>query len=47
MARKKKTETGGANPLDQIESYLVQNKGDHYNFEERKELHYFERQPFA
>lgn len=36
MARKKKTESEGANPLDQIESYLVQHKGDHYNFEEER-----------
>ena len=24
----------GVSPLDQIESYLKQNKGDHYNYEE-------------
>ena len=35
MARKKKTETE-VNPLDQIQSYLEQNKGDHYNFEEER-----------
>ncbi|MAF43706.1 MAG: hypothetical protein CMI54_06020 [Parcubacteria group bacterium] len=35
MARKKKTDLG-ANPLEQIQSYLEQNKGDHYNFEEER-----------
>ena len=35
MARKKKTESG-SNPLEQIQSYLEQNKGDHYNFEEER-----------
>ena len=39
MARKKKTETTtGISPEDQIQAYLEQNKGDHYNFEE--ERHY-------
>ena len=35
MARKKKIESG-VNPLEQIQSYLEQNKGDHYNFEEER-----------
>ena len=39
MARKKKTEPEGTNPLDQIESYLVQHKGEHYNFEEREKVY--------
>ena len=37
MARKKKTETTtGISPEDQIQAYLEQNKGDHYNFEEER-----------
>ena len=35
MARTKKTDSE-ANPLSQIQSYLEQNKGDHYNFEEER-----------
>ena len=32
--RKKKEDNSGVTPLDQINSYLEQNKGDHYNFED-------------
>ena len=34
--RKKKEDNSGVTPLDQINSYLEQNKGDHYNFEEER-----------
>ena len=34
MTRKKQEKTTGLSPLDQIQAYLEQNKGDHYNFEE-------------
>ena len=34
MTRKKQEKTTGLSPLDQIQTYLEQNKGDHYNFEE-------------
>lgn len=37
MARKKKTESGESlSPVDQIQTYLEQNKDDHYNFEEER-----------
>ena len=37
MARKKKTDTEeGKSPLGQIQTYLEQNKADHYNFEEER-----------
>ena len=37
MPRKKKTEPSeGISPVSQIQSYLEQNKGDHYNFEEER-----------
>lgn len=37
MGRKKKIETTEeAAPLNQIQTYLEQNKGDHYNFEEER-----------
>ena len=37
MGRKKKTETEeGSAPLSQIQTYLEQNKADHYNFEEER-----------
>jgi RecA/RadA recombinase len=38
MGRKKKTETtSDTSPLNQIQAYLEQNKGDHYNFEEERQ----------
>ena len=37
MPRKSKTDAGeGVSPVDQIQAYLEQNKGDHYNFEEER-----------
>ena len=37
MGRKKKTEPeSSSSPLGQIQTYLEQNKGDHYNFEEER-----------
>ena len=36
MPRTKKSESPEASPLRQIQSYLEQNKGDHYNFEEER-----------
>ena len=36
MARKKKTDTLGISPQQQIQAYLEQHKGDHYNFEEER-----------
>ena len=36
MAAKKKI-TEAQTPLEQIQSYLNENKGDHYNFEETPE----------
>ena len=36
MARTKKVTTESSSPLQQIQSYLEQNKGDHYNFEEER-----------
>tara|TARA_R100000808_G_scaffold24932_1_gene59563 strand:+ start:40635 stop:41729 length:1095 start_codon:yes stop_codon:yes gene_type:complete len=35
--RKKKTETVSTSPLEQIQAYLKEHKGDHYNFEEERE----------
>ena len=36
-AEKSKTDAGeGVSPVDQIQAYLEQNKGDHYNFEEER-----------
>lgn len=35
--RKKKTETASTSPLEQIQAYLKEHKGDHYNFEEERE----------
>ena len=40
--RKKKEDNSGVTPLDQINSYLEQNKGDHYNFEEERNEHSFD-----
>jgi RecA/RadA recombinase len=37
MKKKKKEETSTAGPLGQIQAYLTQNKGDHYNFEEERD----------
>ena len=34
--KKKKEDNSVASPLDQINSYLEQNKGDHYNFEKER-----------
>jgi len=34
MTRKKQEKPTGVSPVDQIQTYLEQNKGDHYNFEE-------------
>ena len=34
MSKEKKSETS---PLSQIEAYLQQHKGDHYNFEEQRD----------
>ena len=36
MARKKKTNDTGVTPQQQIQAYLEQHKGDHYNFEEER-----------
>ena len=36
MGRKPKTAASAGSPLAQIQSYLEQNKGDHYNFEEER-----------
>ena len=36
MKKSKKSNTGGGTPLEQIQAYLEQNKGDHYNFEEER-----------
>jgi len=36
MARKKKTSIAGVTPQQQIQAYLEQHKGDHYNFEEER-----------
>ena len=35
MARPKKTESGPS-PVEQIQSYLRENSGDHYNFEKER-----------
>lgn len=37
MKKKKKEETSAEGPLGQIQAYLNQNKGDHYNFEEERD----------
>ena len=37
MARKAKTESSGLSPKDQIQQYLKDHKGDHYNFEEERD----------
>lgn len=37
MKKKKKEEISTAGPLGQIQAYLSQNKGDHYNFEEERD----------
>ncbi len=34
MTRKKQEKPTGVSPVEQIRTYLEQNKGDHYNFEE-------------
>ena len=34
MSRKKQEKQSSISPEDQIQAYLEQNKGDHYNFEE-------------
>jgi hypothetical protein len=36
MARKKKSDSTGITPQQQIQAYLEQHKGDHYNFEEER-----------
>ena len=35
--RKKKNNIESVSPLDQINAYLENNKGDHYNFEEERD----------
>ena len=36
MGRKAKTQVEAASPADQIQQYLKDHKGDHYNFEEER-----------
>jgi RecA/RadA recombinase len=36
MAKKNKTSSSGVTPQQQIQAYLEQHKGDHYNFEEER-----------
>tara|TARA_Y100001938_G_scaffold37130_1_gene51263 strand:- start:6059 stop:7156 length:1098 start_codon:yes stop_codon:yes gene_type:complete len=36
MRKKSKTSTDAVSPVQQIQAYLEQNKGDHYNFEEER-----------
>ena len=45
--RKKKEDNSGVTPLDQINSYLEQNKGDHYNFEEERVYTVSSEKPLA